>query len=180
MRQMRYYKILLALLLSISTLYAQSPVVLPKSFQAKFEQSIVSDKNKKISYAGDIKYSAQRFKWSYRLPTKRDVCSDGKELLVVEHNLEQASQYRVDGGLDLQAILKQAKLHRKSVYIASYKGKNYTIQIDKQKRLSRIAYKDEFDTNVLIIFKKMRYSNKEIPRKKLVCKIPKSYDRIGG
>lgn len=177
--QMRYI-VVTVLMLSLPKLYAQSSLVLPKSFQAKFEQHITSDKKNKISYVGTIKYSLQRFKWSYKIPTKKDVCSSGKELIVVDHGLEQVSRYIVDDGLDLHAIMQQAKLHRKSVYIASYKGTNYTIQIDKQKRLSRIAYRDNLDNNVLIIFEKMRYSNKEISRKNLVCKIPQTYDQIGG
>lgn len=172
--------IMIALILSIPKLYAQSPLILPASFQAKFEQTITSDKKNKISYVGDMKYSSQHFKWSYQLPTKKDVCSDGRELIVVDHDLEQVAQYMVDDGLDLHAIIGKAKLHRESVYIASYRGKNYTIQIDKQRRLSRIAYRDNLDNSVLIIFKNMRYSSREIPANDLVCKVSNSYDQIGG
>ncbi len=137
------YILSVTIYLTFSTIvYAQSEIKLPVSFQANFEQSITNDKKKKISYSGKIQYSSQYFKWIYATPTKKSVCTDSQELIVVDHDLEQVSTYMMDEALDLPSILQKAELHRKTVYIASYKGKNYTIQVDKKKRLSRIAYKD--------------------------------------
>jgi hypothetical protein len=101
-------------------------------------------------------------------------------LIVVDHTLEQVSTYRMEKALDLAEILKKAKPHRKSVYIAQYKGKYYTIQVNTKGELSRIAYRDDLDNNVLIVFSKMRYSIKPIPLSTLRCRYPSHYDVIGG
>jgi len=174
------YTLLLYILFS-NILYSKSDITLPKSFQSNFKQSITNEKNQKITYQGRILFSAPNsFKWIYTSPTKKEVCSDGKRLIVVDHDLEQVSSYLIDRGLDLSAILAKSKLHRKSVYIATYRDKSYTIQTDTQKRLSRIAYRDNLDNNILIIFEKMKYSSKKsIKDKKMKCKIPNKYDQIG-
>ena len=170
------------LLIFFSTfLCAQNGISLPQSFRASFNQSVTSDQKKQIVYKGTIEYSApNKFKWKYISPTKKEVCSDGKELVVVDHDLEQVSFYMMEKGLDMVSILKNAKPHRKSVYIAKYNDKYYTIQVNKKGELSRIAYRDDLDNNVLIIFSKMRYSNRKISDKKMECSYPKNYDLIGG
>lgn len=165
-------------------LFAQSavspPVTLPVSFQAHFKQTITNDQKKQIIYQGKIDFSTpNHFKWRYTTPTKKEVCTDGVKLMVVDHDLEQVSTYRVDKGLDLPAILKSAKLHRKSVYVAKYQGKSYTIQVNSRQELSRIAYMDDLDNTVLIIFSRMRYGKKKLPGAQLRCNYPDSYDRIG-
>jgi len=177
---MRYILYFLLLTSFVVSLQAQSDITLPRSFQANFEQSITSDKGKKISYSGKVAYSLPYFKWNYTTPTKKDVCTDTQELIVVDHDLEQVSLYHMDDTLDLVAIIKNAKPNRKSVYIASYKNRSYTLQVDSNQRLSRIAYRDDLDNNVLIIFKNMRYSNKKIAEKKMRCPMPTTYDQIGG
>ena len=166
-------------LIFATLLSAESAITLPISFKASFSQTITSDKNKKISYSGTLLFSSPKnFKWSYRKPTKKEVCTDGKELLIVDHDLEQTSAYYIDSGLDLSEILKKAKFHRKTVYIAKHKDKNYTVQVNNRGELSRIAYMDDLDNSVLIIFSKMKYSKKRIPASKLKCNYPADYDEI--
>ncbi len=171
---------LILFVLSTSLLFSQSVISLPQSFQAAFRQTVTNEQKKQIVYRGEIAFSSpDHFKWRYLSPSKKEVCSDGRELLVVDHDLEQVTGYRMDKGLDLPAILNNAKPHRKSVYIAKFKGKNYTIQVNSRKELSRIAYRDDLDNNVLIVFSKMRYGDKKIPDSKMKCDYPDSYDRIG-
>lgn len=162
-------------------LAAQSAITLPPSFHAEFSQTITNDQKKQIVYRGKIDFSSpDRFKWRYTAPTRKEVCTDSKELLVVDHDLEQVSSYIIDKGLDLPAILKSAKPHRKSVYIARYQERYYTIQVNSRQELSRIAYKDDLDNNVLIIFSRMKYGKRSIPAAQMKCNYPESYDRIGG
>ena len=150
------------------------------SFQAHFKQTITNDQKKQIIYQGKIDFSSpNHFKWRYSTPTKKEVCTDGVKLQVVDHDLEQVSTYMIDKGLDLPAILKSAKLHRKSVYVAKYQGKSYTIQVNSRQELSRIAYKDDLDNTVLIVFSKMRYGKKKISGAQMRCGYPDAYDRIG-
>jgi outer membrane lipoprotein carrier protein len=156
------------------------PVTLPVSFKAHFKQTITNDQKKQIIYLGKIDFSTpNHFKWRYSTPTKKEVCTDGVKLRVVDHDLEQVSTYMIDKGLDLPAILESAKPHRKSVYVARYQDKSYTIQVNNRQELSRIAYKDDLDNTVLIVFSKMRYSAKKIPVTQMRCSYPDAYDRIG-
>jgi len=176
-QKIKYFFI--ALLYVGTLLSAKDTPALPNSFKANFKQIITSDRGKKISYSGSILFSSPKyFKWSYRSPTKKDICTDEKSLIVVDHDLEQVSKFVMDRGLNLTAILANAKLNRKSVYIATYAGKSYTIQIDSRGQLSRIAYMDELDNSVLIIFSGMKYRKKLYHSKKMRCSIPTSYDLI--
>jgi outer membrane lipoprotein carrier protein len=170
----------LLFLLSASILFAQTAIELPASFRAEFTQTVTSDQKKQIVYRGKINFSSpDHFKWRYVAPSKKEVCSDGKKLLVVDHDLEQVTSYKMEKGLDLSAILKNAKPHRKSVYIAKFGGRNYTIQVNGRQELSRIAYKDDLDNNVLIVFSKMHYGKRGIPESQMTCRYPDSYDRMG-
>ena len=169
------------LMISASMLFGKDAITLPASFRADFRQTITNDQKKEILYRGRIDFSSpDRFKWYYTEPTRKEICSNSKMLLIVDHDLEQVSSYMIDKSLDLSEILKKAKPHRKTVYIAKYRGKYYTLQVNSRGELSRIAYKDDLDNNVLIVFSKMRYSSKRIPEVKMKCNYPKNYDQIGG
>jgi len=156
-----------------------SKINLPKSFSGEFKQTVTTDKSKKIIYIGDIIFSSpSNFKWSYINPTQKEVCSDGRELLVVDHDLEQVSAYIIDNGLDLTKILEEAKPHHKMVYLAKYRGKSYTIGLNRRGELHSIAYRDDLDNIVSIIFSSMKYSNSLIKSTKLKCNYPADYDYI--
>jgi len=179
-KKLRYLLFFLCGALLFGQSIVNPPVTLPVSFQAHFKQTITNDQKKQIIYRGKIDFSSpNHFKWRYSIPTKKEVCTDGAKLQVVDHDLEQVSTYMIDKGLDLPAILKSAKLHRKSVYVAKYQGKSYTIQVNSRQELSRIAYKDDLDNTVLIVFSKMRYGKKKIPGTQMRCRYPDAYDRIG-
>jgi len=173
------YKIIMTLLVfSFTTLWG-SDIKLPVSFSGGFEQTVTSEKKKKITYSGSIKYSSPKsFKWVYTHPTKKEVCTNGEEILVVDHELEQISAFVIDEGLDLAAILKNAKLHKQGVYVAKFQDKSYTIQINAKGELARVVYKDDLDNIVLIIFKNLLYSDKPISSSKLQCNYPANYDEI--
>ncbi len=162
-------------------LYAEDSITLPVSFEANFTQTLTNDANKTIRYQGEVKYSTpDHFKWRYDTPTKKDVCSDARKIEIVNHDLEQVATYIVDKGLNLPAIVQNAKPYRKTVYIAKYKGISYTIQVNNRGELSRIAYRDELDNNVLIILSQMKYSPNKMDDTKLQCSYPESYDMVGG
>jgi outer membrane lipoprotein carrier protein len=164
-----------------TVLYGENTLIVPSSFQAKFRQTVTDVHKKVTTHEGGVLYSTpNRFKWSYIKPVKKDVCTDGKELLVVDYDLEQVSAYTILQGLNLSEILKNAKPHRKSVYNAVYKGKTYTIQVDNSKRLSRVAYFDDLDNAVLIIFDTIKYADKPIEDTLMQCKYPSSFDLIEG
>ncbi len=169
-------------LLSISTLFA-APITLPENFQANFTQKITNTKNKSIHYSGKVRFSDKvLLKWEYLNPTKKEVCTDGYELLVVDHDLEQVSSYYINKGFNLAAILEKAKPYKdkKTVFTAQHEGKEYTIQIDRKGRLARVAYFDDLENTVLIIFDKMKYGKGKLKPKSMQCNYPGNYDMIRG
>jgi len=170
---------LLALLLLSTLLF--SDIKLPDNFSAEFTQMITNTKKKVINYSGKVRFSdAKRFKWSYLEPTKKEVCTDGLELIVVDHDLEQVSAYYISKGLDIAKVLTKAKRHSKNIYVAEFDGKQYTIQLDDTQKLHSIAYFDELDNKVQIVFKDIHYGKGKLPSKEMKCNCPVAYDVIRG
>lgn len=172
-------RLLLLLPLVFSGLFAN--IDLPENFQADFTQKITNTKEKIITYSGNVRFSNQTFfKWSYEAPTQKEVCTDGLEILVVDHDLEQVSAYRITQGIDIAKILKKAKLHHQNIYVAEYENKLYTIQLDNKQKLHSIAYYDELDNKVQIVFKKMKYGQGNLSTQSMKCNYPQNYDMIQG
>ncbi len=156
-------------------------IQIPVAFQADFLQKVTNPKKKVILYRGTVTMKApSMLKWIYREPTRKEVCSDGKEVLVVDHDLEQATTYRMQKRFDLAAVLRSARPYREGIYVARYNGRNYTIAVDAEGRVSQIAYHDDMDNVVNIHFQHVRYLKKAPSDRKLRCTVPGTYDRIGG
>ncbi|MDD2451406.1 LolA-like outer membrane lipoprotein chaperone [Sulfurovum sp.] len=169
-------------LMILSGILAASPISIPENFKAAFTQRITNPDKKVIHYKGTIRFSGPKMlKWVYQEPTQKEVCSNGENVTVVDHDLEQVSYYLIEKGFDLAEILKTAKPYKetKTVFIAKYQGRDYTIQVDAKKRLSRVAYYDDLENEVLIIFEKMQYGKGKLPFESMLCEAPASYDVIG-
>ena len=170
-------KFLILWLISASVLFAS--IDLPENFQANFTQTITNPKKKVINYSGKISFSDQSLlKWEYLEPTKKETCTDGFELLVVDHDLEQVSSYLISKGFELSKIAQKAKLHSENIYVAEYQGKKYTIQVDDKAQLQSVAFFDDLDNKVQILFTKMKYAKGKLPSETMKCNYPKSYDII--
>ena len=186
------------LLISFLTLTAllSADITLPQSFKTGFHQTITNEKGKVIKYDGTVLfknfqhsftndlgnenyYTRSLFKWSYTSPTQKEVCTDGTQLMVVDHDLEQVSSYMIDDGINLEEILKIAKKITEKDYQATYKEVEYLISLDKKAQLEQIVYVDNLDNAVKIIFKNMNY-NLNINEDALECNAPQDYDVIKG
>jgi len=156
-------------------------IILPDNFHADFFQKITNTKQKVLEYRGDVFFSNKNhFKWRYLEPTQKEVCSNEEEILIVDHDLEQVSRYLVTKGFNIGAILKKAKKYRPQIYVANFENKKYTIKVDKREKLHSIAYFDNLDNKVQILFTNMKYTKGNIAQKKMLCNYPKSYDIIEG
>ncbi|ADV46400.1 LolA-like outer membrane lipoprotein chaperone [Nitratifractor salsuginis] len=174
---LKYSLILIALLF---TLNAQG-ITLPAAMEAKFVQKVTNPKKKVIRYEGRLVMdNKSRFKWSYLKPSKKEVCSDGKRVLVVDHDLEQVSTYRMNRGFDLAAALKRAKHYKGRLYTAAYQGRTYTIAVDPKGYIEQIAYRDDMDNVVNIHLYNVHTYAKPMPAGRFRCTYPKSYDVIEG
>jgi outer membrane lipoprotein carrier protein len=160
---------------------ALANINLPDNFSADFTQMITNTKGKVITYSGEVRFSDKKlFKWSYLKPTKKEVCTDGKELLVVDHDLEQVSAFYISKGLDIAKVLTQAKHYKDHIYLAEFDGKKYTIQLSDTGELQSIAYFDNLDNKVQILFIQMKYAKGKLPSKMMQCNYPVDYDVIRG
>ncbi|SFV52510.1 Outer-membrane lipoprotein carrier protein precursor [hydrothermal vent metagenome] len=82
--------------------------------------------------------------------------------------------------MDIAKILSTAKLHKKNIYLANYQDRQYTIQLDDRQQLHSIAYFDELENKVQMIFHKMKYKKGILAPVLLECKYPRDYDMIRG
>ncbi|WP_456392573.1 LolA-like outer membrane lipoprotein chaperone [Nitratifractor sp.] len=172
-------KYLLILFAAIGLLMAE--ITVPPGMEASFIQKVTNPNKKVIRYSGSvIMDNGKRFKWSYRSPTRKEVCSDGKRVIVVDHDLEQVSFYRMDKGFDLGAVLKRARHYKDNLYTARYQGRTYTLAVDGKGRIEQVAYRDDMDNVVNIRLQKLKILSRPPSAAKMRCPYPKSYDRIEG
>ena len=172
-------------------------ITLPNNFESNFKQTITNDTGKVINYSGTVKFkqeitilidelgsktelSSKLFKWSYQNPTQKEVCTDGLQLIVIDHDLEQVSRYLIDDGLDLEEVLKVANKISQTDYKAIYKEVEYLITVDENSRLKKIFYIDNLDNRVKILFENIIYDNSSFDDRGLECEEPKDYDIIEG
>ncbi len=167
------------LLLLLNFFLFSSEINIPNSFSANFIQLITNNKGKKIKYTGKIYFNApDTIKWIYKTPTKKEVCSSDGKVIVIDHDLEQASYYTIEKGFNLAKVLKRAKHHKGNLYLTNYKGKYYTIVLNNKGEINQIAYKDDLDNTINLMFKNIKYSNKFLPSYKFICAKPVNYDSI--
>ena len=151
----------------------------PTAFKANFTQIVKNPKGKVIKYKGVVYFnSPSETKWVYRSPTKKEVCGSGNQLVVIDHDLEQVSYYSIDKGLNLSKVLKRARKYKGRTYTTKYKDKLYTIVLRPSSKIEQIAYKDNLDNQVNIIFTNTKYYDKLLPAIKFVCARPKGYDSV--
>jgi len=156
-------------------------IVLPAGIEARFLQKVTNPQKRVIRYSGTVLMDrGNRFKWSYTEPTRKEVCSDGKRVIVVDHDLEQVSFYRMDKGFDLGAVLKRARHYKGRLYTAKYQGRTYTLEVDDRGLVDQIAYRDDMDNVVNIHFRRIKPLAKPPSPDRMRCPYPKDYDVIGG
>lgn len=173
-------KILLALL-GFMALANASELQLPISFTSKFSQTITTPSKKTIIYNGSVNYnSPSLLKWSYSSPTKKEVCTDSKLVLVVDHHLEQVSMFKITKGFNLPAVIKSAKAVGKGEFVAQHDNKKFNIRTINNNQLSQISYVDELDNKVVVNFNNTKYLKSPISSNKLKCNYPSNYDIIEG
>ena len=146
-------------------------------FEADFQQNIVDDKNKTISYYGHIKASAPHYAlWNYTKPIVKSIYIMDNRVVVVEPELEQAIFKTMDDDFNFFNMIKNAKKIKKDLYQARFRDKVFMIRTKKD-TIDSITYKDEFDNNITIKFSNSSI-NKTIPSKDFEPDIPNDYDLI--
>ena len=168
-------KILLSTILLISTSYASIHSI--NSFEADFVQSITDDKDKTLSYSGHvIAKKPQYAKWNYKEPVQKIIYISHFEVTIVEPEIEQVIIRKIESNFDFFQMIKNAKEVSKNKYVAHYKNTAFKIT-KKDNLIYTIAYKDEFENDVLIKFKKQK-QDKEIDETQFQPKYSLDFDII--
>jgi len=168
-------KYLIITILFFTQVYASLDSI--NSFEADFTQSVTDEKNKVLVYSGHVIASKpQKAVWNYIKPIEKNVYINAYSVVIVEPEIEQVIVKRIKSNFDFFNMIKNAKRIKENTYEASYKNTIFTI-ISKNSLIQSVLYKDEFDNNIKIIFKK-QIQNKDIDDKKFIPDIPMEYDVI--
>lgn len=134
----------------ISTLSASISEI--KTFKADFVQTITDEKNKVLTYRGDVVASkTQNALWNYTYPVKKQVYLNINRVTVIEPEIEQVIIRYINSNLNFFKMLQNAKMVEKDRYITSFKDTEFVIKTEDEK-IKSISYKDEFENEVKIIF----------------------------
>lgn len=160
-------------LLFALTLFASPQDI--NSFSSPFEQRIVDEHGKVITYRGELwAAKPQNALWSYQKPIQKSVYINAKRLVILEPQLEQATVRSLGDEIDFLEIIKKAKRIDNDHYKATVNGQTYSI-IFKNDLLNAIQYTDSYDNKVAIQFLKPT-QNGAIPPSRFMPTIPAGYD----
>lgn len=166
------------LLLSIIFVSAEG-IVLPENFTASFKQIVTNPKKKVLTYTGKIAFSDKTdLKWSYKNPALKEVCVSGHQMVLVDHDLEQVSYLVIEDSFDFLTVLKSAKKHHKNVYTSKYKEQVYTLKLNTKGQIESVAYYDNLDNKVQLVFTHLHYGKGSLSPKQMQCVVPSGYDEI--
>ena len=148
------------------------------SFKADFTQNVTDDKNTTLRYEGSVQAKKpQDALWSYSKPIRKDVFIDRFKVAIVEPELEQVIIKKIESTFDFFKMISNAKKINESTYEAHYKDSKFLIKTDANS-IQSIAYKDEFENDVVIAFKNQK-QNIEIDESVFIAEYPPHYDVIG-
>lgn len=147
------------------------------SFESDFIQTVTDEKNKTLTYEGHlIAQKPQSAVWSYKIPVIKDVYISSYNVTIVEPAIEQVIIRKIESNFDFFNMIRNAKKIKENVYVAMYKESEFTITKNGE-LLESIAYSDEFDNKVKILFKNQQ-QNKIIDKKLFIPKFLTDYDII--
>lgn len=145
------------------------------TYSSYFTQSVKS-KNSALSYSGHFTLNQEQAYWSYDTPSKKEIYINKNQIVLVEHDLEQVVFSHLDNIPNLNEIFKKAKHLNDNQLIAKYENINYTITL-KDNEIQSIAYKDEFENDILITLNH-QIKNPTINPEVFKPKFPNYYDMV--
>ena len=147
------------------------------SFKADFTQTVTDEKNKVLTYNGNIIASKpQNAIWRYTTPINKDVYINKHSVTIIEPEIEQAIIRKIESNFDFFKMIQNAKELQHNIYITKFKNTDFTI-ITKNKLIESISYIDEFENNVKILFKNQK-QNEKIDESIFIPNIPLEFDII--
>lgn len=149
-----------------------------ESIDSKFEQRIVDDHNKTITYTGTLLAKKPSLAhWHYATPIEKDIYIKQNYVTIIEPDLEQVIKKDLGENIDIISIVKRAKEVSENYYIAIYNEKKYHIHLSEAKVLHSIGYDDDFGNKTTIEFIAPKL-NEAISDAAFEVTIPEGFDII--
>ncbi len=165
---------LLSLTLTSLLLAQDNPLY---SFSADFNQTIVDEHNKTITYTGSmISKRPNSALWKYETPIQKALYIYGNVVTIVEPDMEQAIIKKMDKNIDIFQIIHNAKKIDSEHFEADYNDQKFLL-IFKKELLASISYSDELDNKVTINFSQQK-NNIEINDTIFRAVIPDDFDIV--
>jgi len=147
------------------------------TFEADFIQTIINDKNSTLRYSGHLYAKRPNLgRWNYTKPIQKELYINGNHIVIVDDELEQATQKYIDSDFNILELLQHAKQISDTLFKSEYKQRDFLITI-KDNIIESIAYSDDFDNSVVVDFEAQQM-NQPLKDTLFLPKIPKSYDII--
>jgi len=163
------------LLLLLSQLF--SSMIDLSTFKADFTQKITDDKDKVLTYTGEIIASKnQKALWIYKSPVQKSVYLNRNKVTIIEPEIEQVIIRYIKSSFNFFNMLKNAKEISKDKYVTNFNNVNFTITI-KDNKIYSINYLDEFENKVTITFTNQQ-QNIDIDENIFVAKYNLNFDII--
>ncbi len=168
-------RIVIILITSISLLMGFSEDM--ETFSADFEQHITDDQNKTLTYHGHLWSKRPNLaQWYYQEPIEKKVFIRGRNVTIVEPDLEQVIMRKIDRDIDLLAILAGSKPLGNGKHEAYFENQRFVIT-EKEGIIEQISYLDTFDNKVVLNFSKQK-KNAPLADEMFLVSFPRDYDII--
>ncbi len=168
-------KIALLSLTLTSVLLAQDSSL--HSFSADFNQTIVDEHNKTITYTGSmISKRPNLALWKYEKPIEKTLYIYENVVTIVEPDMEQAIIKKIDKNIDIFQIMQNAEKIDSDHFVADYNDQKFLLTMKKE-LLTSISYSDELDNKVTINFSQQE-NNKELNNTIFRAVIPEDFDIV--
>ncbi|NLO16647.1 MAG: hypothetical protein GX118_00405 [Arcobacter butzleri] len=167
-------KKILIICIMFSNIFAMDSI---KSFSSDFIQEITKHQETKVEYKGNIIIANNsHIAWFYTSPLEKSIYIIKDEVVIIEPMIEQVIYTNHHVQIDLLEILKKA-YHIKKDFQEIVEATTYSIKVDKEGKIEKISYIDEFENSINIIFFNTIY-NKDIDMTLFEYNIPDEYDII--
>lgn len=126
-----------------------------KSIEADFIQTTYQN-DEKIIYSGKLfALKPNLAKWVYTTPLKKEIYLNGKNVIIFEPFLDQATISQINQQIDFFSIITSAQIKKDGNYHTKIGNTNYTL-ILKDNIPHQIIYKDEFQNPIKIELKQVK------------------------
>lgn len=152
---MKIIRIFFAFFISVASMYGLGEDM--KTFRSNFVQIVKSDDGQQVIYQGKFEAKAPSFaKWIYIKPLKKEIYIDGKDVVIYEPNLAQATMSHLKEKADFISILKKATLSGDGKYHSKVGDTYYELTL-KDKKPYLLEFMDEFGNQI-----EMKFNNVSI------------------